>query len=59
MFLIRFPFYFALSFAILSIPLGKKRVFDHLVPIPKVLLNLEANGAQKYLMIQKLSQVRP
>ncbi|PJB52531.1 MAG: hypothetical protein CO099_12120 [Bdellovibrio sp. CG_4_9_14_3_um_filter_39_7] len=30
MFLIRFPFYFALSFAILSIPLGKKRVFDHL-----------------------------
>ncbi|GAB4010831.1 MAG: hypothetical protein Fur0010_04160 [Bdellovibrio sp.] len=30
MFLIRFPFYFAFSFLILSIPISGKPVFDHL-----------------------------
>lgn len=29
LFFIRFPFYFALSFLILSIPIGGKKIFDH------------------------------
>lgn len=69
MFLIRFPFYFALSFIILSIPISGNTVFDHMTnsisPVIKKTVKKVKSWGQgaledtKSLTVKAMNNVKP